>query len=92
MVLHAALAYGIEANKSAFPTGCIWLTSTQVLQMFEALLFLLFFNLPRQLLSTDLHSLQGLQQKKCETVPPCLEKTGSTHCRRNPLLALLQTN
>lgn len=75
MALHSALFYDTEANKSAFPIGCIWLTNTQVLQIFEVLLLLLFFffHLPRQLLSTDLHSLQGLQQNKCETVPPCLK-------------------
>lgn len=43
MALHSALFYGTEANKSAFPIGCIWLTNTQVLQIFEVLLLLLFF-------------------------------------------------
>ena len=43
LFIHSALFYDTEANKSAFPIGCIWLTNTQVLQIFEVLLLLLFF-------------------------------------------------
>lgn len=89
MALHSALFYGTEADKPAFPIGCIWLTNTQVLQIFEVLLLLLFFPSPQtttQHWPTFFTRSAAKQMWDCSALPETNKQT-LTHCRREKSIA-----